>query len=422
MTDQNIQPQVTKDQTVSGWHVGLIVIGIAITLPAFLVGAEIMGSLGTQQGTLAIIAGGVILASIASACMYIAVSERKTTYQLLAMSFGSMGSRFVSFLISLTLLGWFGVTVSLFGQAATKSFEELFSLYMPIELYIVVGCLVMTVTTIYGFRAMDILSKFTVPLMLIILVVGVYFVLSNFEWAQIWNKPANTQGAAISFGGAVSVIVGSFMVGVTILPDISRFINRKSQIYVASVGSFGTFFALILMMAGLPGLMTGEKDLIVSMYQSGLGIPALIMMIFASWTTNISNLYSCSLGFAQVAPKVKRWQITVFSGIAGGLFALSGIMAHLIEFLILLGIFIPPVAGIYISHFYFSCEASKNSISLPAIVSWVVASGIAFATSSGHFVLTSISALDSLLIAIFLYAIIAKVYVYLLRSQPSDGY
>lgn len=418
MTDQNTQPEVSAGQTVSGWHVGLIIIGIAITLPAFLVGAEIMGALGTQRGTLAIIFGGTILAAIATACMYIAVSERRTTYQLLDASFGRMGSRFVSFLISLTLLGWFGVTVSLFGQAAAKSFEEVFSLHLPISFYILMGCLVMTVTTIYGFRAMDILSKFTVPLMLLILIVGVYFVSSNFEWAQIWNMPSNSQGMVTSFGSGVSIVVGSFMVGVTILPDISRFINQKRQIYVASVGSFGTFFTLILIMAGLPGLMTGEKDLIVSMYQSGLGVPALIMMIFATWTTNVSNLYSCSLGFSQATPKVKGWQITVFSGMVGGVFALSGIMAHLIEFLVLLGILIPPVAGIYIAHFFFSCAPSKKQISLPAILSWVMASGTAFSTSSGLFKLTGIPALDSLLAAMVCYVLISKGYAWQLRSQP----
>ena len=51
MTDQTQQPRVSKDQTVYGWHVAVIVIGVAITLPAFLIGAEIMGALGTQQGT-----------------------------------------------------------------------------------------------------------------------------------------------------------------------------------------------------------------------------------------------------------------------------------------------------------------------------------------------------------------------------------
>ncbi len=422
MAEQVTRPHVSQDQTVYGWHVAVIVIGVAITLPAFLIGAEIMGALGTEQGTYAILAGGGILTVIASICIYVAVSERLTTYQLLEASFGRMGSRMVSFLMSLTLLGWFGVTVSLFGQAMAKSVEAAFGVLLPVEFYIIIGTMVMTITTIYGFHAMDILSKFSVPLMMLVLIAGVYSVSSKFTWSEIWTAPANAPGNISSFGGAVSIVVGAFMVGVVILPDISRFINRKSQVLVASVGSYGSFSSLILIMAGLPGLMTGEKNLITVMFQTGLGVPALVMMIFASWTSNISNLYSCSLGLTQVMPQVGKTQITVGAGIIGGLVALSGIMDHLIDFLVLLGIFIPPVAGIYMAHFFFVGVNSKRAVSSAAIISWVVASLMAMATSSGLFILTYIPALDSLLVAVILYVIIAKAYAYSPRSQPSGGY
>ncbi len=421
MTNHITQPLVLDSQKVSGWHVAMIVIGVAITLPAFLIGSEIMGALGARQGSFAILTGGVILAVIASACMYIAVCKRQTTYQLLNASFGSLGSRGVSFLISVTLLGWFGVTVSLFGQAAARSMEELFSVQLPFEFYVMAGCLVMTGTTIYGFHAIDILSKFTVPFMLLILVAGVYFVSSNFSWAQIWTTPATGAGGIATFGGAVSVVVGSFMVGMTILPDISRFINRKEQVYVASLGSFGSVFAFILIMAGLPVLMTGEKSLINAMYQSGLGVPALVMMIFASWTTNVSNLYSSSLGLAQVFPKIRGERITVMAGLLGGMMAVSGIMDYLIGFLVLLGIFIPPVAGIYIAHFFWRCRECTTAISGSAFLSWGLASGLALMTSSNVFTLTTVPALDSFLTATLCYGVISKACVLWPRSQPSDG-
>lgn len=422
MREQNIAPQVSKGQTVSGWHVATIIVGVAITLPAFLIGAEIMGALGTQHGVAAILMGGVILSIVASVCMYIAVSKRMTTYQLLDASFGTLGSRLVSFLVSFTLLGWFGVTASLFGQAMAKSVEELFAFYLPVGVYVVIGCAAMIVITIFGFRAINMLSKFTVPLMLLVLIIGVYSIASNFTAQQIWAAPPRLDGQTIHFGTAVSMVVGSFMVGITILPDIARFINRKREVYVASLSSYGSIFAFILIMAGLPGLMTGEKDLIVGMYQSSLGVPALIMIIFASLTTNISNLYSCSLGFRQVMPKAKGWHIMVWSGILGGIFSLSGIMDYVIEFLIALSILIPPIAGIYIAHFFLSCAICKNKFSLLAILSWALASGVAFATSSGLFVLTNISALDSLLVAVLAYSSIIKAHACLLRSRPSGGY
>lgn len=418
MANHKNYTHVTPDQMVSGWHVAVIVIGVAITLPAFLVGAEIMAGLGTKRGLLAISLGGAILALIAIAAMRISVAERLTTYQLLDNSFGEFGSRLVSLLIALTLLGWFGVTVSLFGQAMAKSLEEIFNIILPVEAYVIFGATMMTCTTIFGFRAIDTLSKISVPLMMSILVVGVYFVSANFTGEQIWNAEPKGNGSIRSFGNGISIVVGSFMVGVVIIPDLSRFIKRKSQVYVASVGSFGSFFAFILVMAGLPGLMTGEKDLIISMYQSGLGVPALIMMIFASWTTNVNNLYSSSLGFAQTFPNVKGEIIIIAAGIVGSIMALLGIMEHLIGFLVFLGIFIPPIAGIYISHFYLTVEKCSNKLSFSAFASWGLALAIGFSTSSGSFTITTIPSLDSLLSALLFYTIITKAYVWLLRSQP----
>lgn len=97
MTKENIRPHVTGGQTVNGWHVALIVNGVAITLPAFLIGAEIMAALGARHGVLAIFAGGILLSVIASVCMSVAVSSRMTTYQMLEASFGSLGSVWLVF-------------------------------------------------------------------------------------------------------------------------------------------------------------------------------------------------------------------------------------------------------------------------------------------------------------------------------------
>lgn len=418
MTKENIRPHVTGGQTVNGWHVALIVNGVAITLPAFLIGAEIMAALGTRHGVLAIFAGGIILSIIASVCMSVAVSTRMTTYQMLEASFGSLGSRLVSFLVSLILLGWFGVTASLFGQAVAKSVEELFAFYLSIEVYVFIGCGMMVLITVFGFRAIDLLSKFTVPLMLAVLISGAYFTSSNFTLQQIWAAPPRSDGAILSFGSAVSMVVGSFMVGITILPDIARFINRKKQVYVASLGSYGSVFAVVLVTAGLPGLMTGETDLVAGMYQSGLGVPALLMMIFASLTTNISNLYSCSLGFAQVVPTVARWQITLLAGIAGGVLALSNIIENLITYLVFLSVLIPPVAGIYMAHSFVNFPDSKGNVSAAAVAAWGLASGVSYAATSDLLVLTTIPALDSLLLAVGFYAVFKKACAYALHLRP----
>jgi cytosine permease len=218
------------------------------------------------------------------------------------------------------------------------------------------------------------------------------------------------------------MIVGALVVGVTIVPDLARFIRRPGQVVTASGGGYGIASSLVLVLAGLPVLMTGQVGLIDNMFAVGFGVPALVMMIFASWTTNVSNLYSSCLGLSQAIPGFTGKRLTMAAGTLGGLFALSGIMTHLVGFLVFLGVFIPPVAGIYISHFMVRVPRATKSISLVAMLVWVLSAGTSFFLARAQLSLTYVPALDSLLFAMVLYALISKASGAWPRRQPDAGF
>ena len=410
-TDNYSHSAVPEEDTVSTWQITAIMVGIAITLPGFLSGAKIMMALGTVWGFLAIVTGGIILSIIAAANSYVAVRRRLSTYQILDRAFGPKGKLIISFIMALTLLGWFGVTASLFGKAIALAFQELFDMQVAEEIIMVAGCALMILTTIFGLKAISILARISVPLMLIVLAMGVYFVLDGFTYTEIISAPGKKTDNIGSFGAAVSITVGSFMVGVTIVPDYARYLRKKSQTVTFAFISFMLFNSLIMLLAGIPGLLTGQEDLITSLYQTGLGIPALFVMAFATWTTNVGNLYSTSLSAAQLFPKLADWQITVAAGTIGGILALMGIMDLFVGFLIILGITIPPIAGIYITDELISEKMHKGYKTGPTIKDipvipfsvWALAILVASSTGSGAITLTTIPALDSFLTACLCY-------------------
>lgn len=414
LIDNYSHSTVPDSALVSGWHVANIINGIAVALPAFLVGSKFMMALGTLQGTAALLTGGAILAFIAAGNMYVACRERTNTVNILHQSFGRSGQLIISLIISGTLLGWYGVTATLFAQAAQKALQEVFGIMVPAEALAVLGSVVMIVTTIYGFRAIDWLSRLSVPFMVFILLYGVYSVLSDYPLNELISAQGQLTEDIPSFAAGVSFIVGAFMVGVVMLPDFARFIRRPSQVVPASVFSYGSFAVLVMAVAGLPALMTGEPDLITSMYQTGLGLPALIIMVLATVTTNVSNLYSTELGLAQLFPKVADWKLTTAAGIVGTAISIAGVLDHLFSFVLLLSIFIPPISGIYLSHFFLSrnqvdrkVSLKSTAVSYPAILTWALASLIAFSSSKELFTLTTIPALDSWLSALLLYPVFA---------------
>ena len=201
------------------------------------------------------------------------------------------------------------------------------------------------------------------------------------------------------------------MVAVAIAPDISRFSRSTGHSIAAAILSYGIGVLLVLMLSGVPALVTGSNDLISNISDSGLGIVVLGILVLATWTTNATNLYSASLGMSQWFVRLRDWQVTLVAGIVGTALALAGILDHFISFLVFLSLAIPPVAGIYISH-YFLCNGrdfmtAKQSQWRPAaFIAWFSGIAVAATLSYGYEIsFTSVPACDATLVAALVYVI-----------------
>lgn len=392
---------------MSGITIAVVIIGVSITLPAFLVATELIGALGLVDGAVAIVVGAFLTACIGYLTMRVGTETRLSTYSIIRFCFGRAGSHIVNLTLAVTLLGWYGVTVALFGRALSQAVEDASGVLLQPYVLTIAGGALMVATTIYGFRAIDRLSRIAVPLLAALLLYGVWAVLEGASLAELSSAPPRPREGIASISAAISIVIGSFFVGVTLVPDLARFAHGPRDAISGSFLSYGMGFPLVLLLAGLPVLVSAEADLLSSMTNLGLGIPALIVVVFATWTTNINNLYSASLGIARILPKVRDWLITLVSGVIGTLLALAGIMDHFVDFLILLGIIVPPIAGIYLAE-YFLIRPTRISVDQleavarfrwPAIGVWSIACAIGFAERSFGWSVTGVIAIDTLLIA-----------------------
>ncbi|GHF13583.1 cytosine permease [Kordiimonas sediminis] len=407
---------VPESERVSGLRMAVIIVGIAITLPAFLIGSQTLAALGAVDGILAIGGAGIILAIIAGLTMTIAANTHLPTGQILIASFGRIGAKLVSFFIGVTLLGWFGFTVSLFADACYHASMAAFDASLPQWVYSVLGGLLMIGTTIFGFKAMDKLSRLAVPVLVLLLVWASYAILSDYSLPDIFSMQGSGAGPLAKIGAAMSALVGGFMVGVTISPDYARFARSKSDAATASVLSYGFGYQAVLIVAGLPALVIGSHDFVGNLAAIGLGVPAVIIVIFATWTTNVSNLYSTSLGFAQIFTTKREWLIPFVAGSVGTLGALLGIMDHFVSFLLFLGIAVPPVCGVFLADYYIvhrhgtyqDAVARAPAIAPAALIAWLGATGLTLWLDGQSISLTKIAAVDAILMSALLYVVFAK--------------
>jgi cytosine permease len=400
-TEQFANAPVPESETVDGWRVALILTGFAISLPSFLSSAQISSALGMRDAFLVSLLAGLLLCAMGCLTSVVSVRTRLTTYLLVQRSFGRSGAALVNIAIAFVHFGWFGVNAAFFGNAMVAGTQEVLGVSGPFAAFVVVGGILMAITTIYGFRALDRLALIAVPILALIL--GAVVVMAVQRYGVI-SAPDPTPPEPMSFGIALSALIGGNMLTVAAMPDLTRYIRSARQSVLGMVLSFPVAIPLLTLAAAIPVLATGEIDIMRLIIGFGLGVPALLVLILSTWTINSANLYSASLSLTATFPSVAQWKFTLVAGVLGALLAVAGILDAFVSFLLLLGAIIPPIAAIYVID-AFRSNHTQAPVHWPAVVTWAVSAGIALLANAGYFTLTSVPALDATLAASLMYGV-----------------
>ena len=207
--------QVPDEKTVGGIHIGIIVIGVGITITAFLLGSQMGLTLGFWNSLYAFYLGGLLLAIVSGFTGAVGASTRLSTAMIIKNTFGESGAIFVNLILTLVMLGWCTVLAAFFGDALLAGLETnwQFAAFSR-ESYVALGSAIMALITIFGFKALDKQSLIMVPMMLVFLLVILIWALKQANFATIISTtPSN--GPDMGLGAATSIVVGSFIVGAT---------------------------------------------------------------------------------------------------------------------------------------------------------------------------------------------------------------
>lgn len=418
-TGDHARDAVPSDQAVSGWRIALIVTGISIGLPLMLTGTRLATDMGGRNAIAAFFLGGMILAAIGCLTGTIGARQRVSTYVIIQRTFGRSVATFINGLLAFSILSWFAITAAVFGRALEGMLFETLALSMSGNLLTLAGILLMVLTTIFGFKALDRLALFAVPALTILL--G-YMAVAGFQAGDVDLSVAGPD-AAISFGHGLSMVVGSWIVGMVVLPDWCRYCLRATDGVVAAVASMALAYPLLLSFAAIPALTVRETDIIALLFALGAGAPILLLLVLGTWTTNACNLYSGSLALATLIERVPRWQLSILGGVIGAVIAVSGIADRLTDFLLTLSVVITPIAGIYIvDHFALGASKADQNAEprqwrLAALLAWFAGSIAGFVASIEAFTITSMPAADALLAATGCFYVLERLYPGK-RSQP----
>ncbi|MFK8041094.1 cytosine permease [Congregibacter sp.] len=409
--DADSRTPVDPAQAVSGMQIGIVLIGISITLPLMYSAGELAQGMGLRSALTATLLGALALSLMSIPAAIVGAKTRLSSYMIIEHTFGYAGAKFVNFGFGVFLLGWYAVTAELFGRTLFLAAGELTTLAFPEWSYTVLSSLIVTVTTIYGFKAIDRLALIAVPFLLLSLAGVVILSLRQVAFAELLNMPGTGE---IDMPTGVSAVIGAAIVGVVLTPDLTRYARTTRDCVVASFLGQGGGMCIAYIVGMIPVLVWGELEPMTYMILMGFGGVALAVLVFATWTTNVINLYSTALASRASVPLGDYRSVVIVMGVVGTVAAIVGISDQLIDFLILMGLLVPPIAGIYFADFYifgrrdFSEEhladrpAIKVSAVLVALGSGLVSAWLYYAGAS----ITTIGALDALILSMLAYSFV----------------
>ncbi len=344
---------VPRDARRPMWEVLVIRLGAFACVPQLLLGSALGYGLDFRDAVWATLLGSIILQVLSLALGAAACAEGLSTTLLAAWAgFGRIGSALVGAVIAIALMGWFGVQNGVFASG-------LFHVtgWMNVPLWSVVTGIAVTWITVKGYRLMSLIARIALPLFLLAVAWAAYRLLAGHSMIEL--LAAVPAGPRLGLPAAITAVTGSFIIGAIVTPDVTRFMRSGRDVFWMTLIATFVGELTINLLAVAMALLLRTSDIVTLMSTLAGGIGATIAVVSTIKLNNL-NLYSSSLGFSTLVHALRmkrgvaidRVRLTWWVGIASTLLSTLGILDHFIGFLVLLGVAIPPIAGIMMVDYY----------------------------------------------------------------------
>lgn len=417
-TDDFSLSRVPLSARLPMWELMVIRIGIFSNIAQFLLGAALGYGMTFWQAFWAGILGSAILEIACFALGYIGMREGLSTSLLTRWTgFGRYGSAFVGFILTVGTTLSFGFQNEILAQGINDAMNG----WLGYTATAILTGILVTIIVIYGFKWVSWTAKITVPLFLLFMGYGIYKVLESHSITELIHSPA--PGPTIPLAVGTTMVAGSFMIGVILTPDMSRFSKSgKDVFWMTLIGTLVGEVCLNLI-AVLMAHATKTSDIMTITLQLTGWLGGAIVLL-ATVKINDINLYASSLGMTNLLDsvfrvKVNRGLVTLILGVVGTVLSLMGILGKIMVLFTIFGIVVPPIVGIMLVDYFILkrsralLDESRQRGTIPSVeesfnpmclVAWVIGS------IGGYYVTLGLPSLNAILISGIVYYIGMKLF------------
>lgn len=388
------------------WSICTILLGWTFFTGTMSAGAEVGLAFDFPNVLLILLNGNLLLGAVVGSLSLISYKTGLSTVLLARYSFGKKGARLVDLILLCVQGGWFAVMIGLF----VTILMGLFGWTSPVLKYalMLIWGVLFAWPAYFGAKGMEKLSFWSIPLMCVLIVTSM--AIATRDIGGFSGLFTQQPSASMTMGAAITMIFGTFIGGGVQVTNVTRYAKNAKTAFIASLLAFFIGNAFMMLGGAYSGIVYGLGDLVEVMKVQGIVIAGALLLLLNIWTTQDACMYALSIAGCALVHTEKRQTWVIIGGAVGIVIAMMGIYNHFFGWLDLLGTFIPPIAGIVISDYWFRfkqnvpalSEKVFSSINFAGIITYVLSCGIAYFTPG-------LPPVNGIVSAIVLYAILSKI-------------
>ncbi|MGY1639747.1 cytosine permease [Geodermatophilus sp. SYSU D00703] len=364
----------------SFFSVAVVLLGFTVFTPTMLAGAALGPAFRFRDLVLVILAGSAILGTYVAVMGWIGARTGLTTVVMSRYTLGSRGAKLASVLLGGTQIGWYAVVVGTIGDLTAEALG--WQSYGARAAVMVVTSALMCATAYWGYHGMYWVSLVSTPL---ILVLAFWVLARSLQEVGGFDGLASVEPTtSMALAVAITTVVGTFVSAGTQAPNWTRFARRGSHAVWACIIGFLIGNGLMIFFGAVGALTFGEGDFVLVLYQLGLVGWGLVLLFGNLWKSNADTAYAFGVAGAELFNRPSKAPFVIGGSVIATVLALTGVQNHLVDYLVLLGTFIPPLGGVIIGDFLarwrrgIPAGATPPAVRWPNLLSYAVAASLAW--------------------------------------------
>jgi len=269
-------------------------------------------------------------------------------------SFGVRGSNFASILNVVQLVCWASIMLIIGGRAGAMLGEPMGGILASNRFWIVcIGAGTLGWALFTGRRVWKILQAVAVVGLLAVIAILSFETYQSFIDTPDAMRP---RPGTMPFMTGLDLVIAMPISWMPLVADYSRFARRGTGAFWSTWWGYFLVSSWMFVLGLMATLVTGTAEPHIQMLELmgalGLAIPALLMVVFSTITSDFPDLYSATCSMLNVSEKISAKAFLWITGIVSILVALVFPMERYENFLYFIGAMFVPLFGIVLTDYF----------------------------------------------------------------------